>query len=80
MCVCVPFFSFFFFFFFVLYLRYMNERGGRGGGGERKKLYCNGWIHVNELNKTKTKQKQKKTCSSLLKDSAAHDAASSSVT
>ena len=44
-CVCV-----FFFFFFILYLRYMNEGGGGGGGKrEREKLYCNGWMHVNEL-------------------------------
>ena len=30
----------------------MRERGG-GGRRERKKLYCNGWIHVNELKKKK---------------------------
>ena len=51
MCVgvWVCLFSFlFFFFFFVLYLRYMNERQREGGRRERKKLYCNGWIHVNE--------------------------------
>ena len=55
MCVFFVFVVVFFvlFFFFVLYLRYMNEREREGGGGgwrrERKKLYCNGWIHVNDL-------------------------------
>ena len=29
----------------------MNEREGGGGRRERKKLYCNGWIHVNEFKK-----------------------------
>ena len=29
-----------------------RERGG-GGRRERKKLYCNGWIHVNEFKKKK---------------------------
>ena len=30
----------------------MREGGGGGGGErERKKLYCNGWIHVKELKK-----------------------------
>ena len=50
LCVCVPFFCLFFFclLFLVLYLRYMNGGGG-GGRGERKKLYCNGWMHVNEF-------------------------------
>ena len=71
-CVCVPFF------FFVLYLRYMNERERGGGGGwrrERKKLYCNGWIHVNELKRKEKKKKKKRkekrrrmpACPSILK-------------
>ena len=42
----------------------------REGGGwrrERKKLYCNGWIHVNELKeKNKEKKKKKKTHTCLV--------------
>ena len=35
----------------------MREREGGGGGRrERKKLYCNGWIHVNEFKKKKKKK------------------------
>ena len=49
-CVCVPFF-----FFFVLYLRYMNEREREGREREREKLYCNGWMHVNEKKERKKK-------------------------
>ena len=33
----------------------MRERGGGVEERERKKLYCNGWIHVNELKKGKNK-------------------------
>ena len=43
-----------------------RERGGGGGRRERKKLYCNGWIHVNEfkkkisIKKKRKKEKEKK--------------------
>ena len=50
----------FFFFFLVLYLRYMNERERGGGRREIKKLYCNGWIHVNEFKKKKGKKNKLK--------------------
>ena len=33
----------------------MREREG-GGRRERKKFYCNGWIHVNEFKKKEQKR------------------------
>ena len=38
----------------------MNEgkRESGGGGRERKKLFCKGWMHVNEFKKKKKKKEE----------------------